>query len=274
MRRLRARLRSEDGFGLLELMMTLVILSIGIAGLLTIFLASASSLARSGRQGTATVILDRTFEYYRRGPWGNIRLVASGPGGSFGVTDSNVTGDSIYTGQCSSCPVGGSSVLVDDNTPPSVTFGTTTITNGSTCNVGQGTQNPDTDSTQPITDCLAEATVFGADNMPYRVYTYMKYGCGAPQWLSTSTYASGDPVQYNGLYYTSAQASNTNHSPPTTTPTWWATTTCPVDYGTKLVTIVVRLLSNDGTTLADSSAKGVLAKQTVVYSYGSFTTVS
>jgi prepilin-type N-terminal cleavage/methylation domain-containing protein len=243
--RIRRRLRCESGFGLIELLMTLVILSISIAGLLTIFLGSAYSLSRTGRQGTATVIMDRVYEYYRRGPWADIRLLKNGPGGSWGVEDANVTSDPVYTTQCVSCPAGASSVLVDNNDsatapgpdpPKGDWYGSTAnppaANNTATCNVAQGTGDPDTDSTAPITNCLAEATVFGADNHPYRVYTYMKYACVAG--------TSGG--------------------------------SCTPDYATKIVTVIVRQL-NANLGVADTSAAGILAKQTVVFSYGSFTTL-
>jgi prepilin-type N-terminal cleavage/methylation domain-containing protein len=233
--RIRRRLRCERGFGLIELLMTIVILSISIAGLLTIFLGSAYSLSRTGRQGTATVIMDRVYEYYRRGPWANIRLVASGPGASWGVTDTNVTGDSVYTGQCSNCPTNASSTIVDDDPAANGdTYGNAgSPNNTATCNatVGEGGPSPDA-STTPMTDCLAEATVFGADGKPYRVYTYMKYACVA------GTSGSG----------------------------------CTPDFSTKVVTVIVRLLDAN-LAVADTSMKGILAKQTVVFSYSSFTTL-
>jgi prepilin-type N-terminal cleavage/methylation domain-containing protein len=232
--RIRRRLRCESGFGLVELLMTLVILSISIAGLLTIFLGSAVSLGRTGREGTATVLMDRVYEYYRRGPWANIRLVKSGPGGSWGVTDGNVTGDTVYTTQCVACPPGASSTIVDDDSAANGdTYGNGgSPNNTATCNPAQGSGDPDTDSTAPITNCLAEATVFGADNKPYRVYTYMKYACVAG--------TSGG--------------------------------TCTPDFSTKIVTVIVRLLDAD-LAVADTSTKGILAQQTVVFSYGSFTTL-
>jgi prepilin-type N-terminal cleavage/methylation domain-containing protein len=230
--RIRRRLRKEDGFGLIELLMTLVILSISIAGLLTIFLGSAVSLARTGREGTATVIMDRVYEYYRRGPWADIRLVKHGPGNSWGVADTNVTGDSIYTGQCSSCPAGASTVLVDEDATQDVDPNSGAANNSTSCNAAQGSGDPDTDSTAPITSCLAEATVIGADSKPYRVYTYMKYACVA------GTSGAG----------------------------------CTADYTTKIVTVIVRAL-NSNLAVADTTSAGMLAKQTVVFSYGSFTTL-
>src|SRR5436309_1303108 len=114
-KRLLRRLRNEEGFGLIELMIALVILSIAVAGLMGIFMAGAFSLARAGQRGTATVIMDRTFEYYRRAPWGAIRLVQHGPGSSGGRLDTSVTGDAQYSTQCSGCPAGASAAYVDES---------------------------------------------------------------------------------------------------------------------------------------------------------------
>src|SRR5438128_2118168 len=143
LQRLLRRLRTDDGFGLIELMISLVILSIAIAALMGIFLAGASSLARAGRRGTATVIMDRTFEYYRRAPWGDIRLVKHGVGNSGGVADGNVTGDGQYSSQCSGCPAGASSAMVDEDVTYQDEFGSDTAAspsktpnNTGTCNTG------------------------------------------------------------------------------------------------------------------------------------------
>jgi prepilin-type N-terminal cleavage/methylation domain-containing protein len=276
-KRLLRRLRNEDGFGLIELMIALVILSIAIAGLMGIFMAGAFSLARAGQRGTATVIMDRTFEYYRRAPWGAIRLVQHGPGNSGGRLDSNVTGDAQYSTQCSACPAGASNSYVDESASTNDEFGSDTPSNGlqpnniTTCNAGLTNPDPNIDSTAPITNCLAITTVNGADNKPYRVYTYMKYACIKTPFDSTHVYGSGDSVKYNGSYYVSSQNFNKGNTPPSAL--WWTLQgSCVPDYKTKVVTIIVRLLKADGVTLKDTANGGMLAKQTVTFSYASYTT--
>jgi hypothetical protein len=277
--RLLRRLREEeDGFGLMELLMSIVILSISIAALLGIFMTSAFSLARAGHQGTATVLLDRTFEYYHRAPWWDIRLVKHGPGNSGGVLDTNVTGDTQYnsTAQCNGCPAGSSTVIVDEDATTD-TYGNPSgaANNSSTCNAGLVNPDPNVDSTAPLTNCLAITAVRGADGFDYRVYTYMKYACITRKYEATTKYGftgGADSVIYNGAYYTSSKDANTGHTP-SSSPTWWTLqVACPVDYSTKIVTIAVRMLKDDG-TLANPTATGILAEQTVTLSFGSYTSI-
>jgi Tfp pilus assembly protein PilV len=245
--RLRQRLRTEEGFGLIELLTAMVLLSIAIAALIGIFMAGAFSVARAGHQGTATVIIDRVFEYYRRAPWYDIRLVKSGPGSSGGVTDTDVTSDAQYTSttQCNGCPAGSSSAVVDEDAGTSDEYGsasnpahlgTEAVNNTSTCNTGlsggSDASNPDKDPTAPITNCLSIAKVQGADGDYYRVYTYMKYACAA------GTSGGG----------------------------------CTADYKSKVITVAVRLLNQAGTALSSTVSAGILAEQTATFSYGSYAT--
>ena len=51
-----------------------------------------------------------------------------------------------------------------------------------------------------------------------------------------------------------------------------AQASCVPDYKTKVVTIIVRLLGADGVTLKDTTDGGMLSKQTVTFSYASYTT--
>ena len=185
-------------------------------------MGSAFSLARAGHQGTATVIIDRTFEYYRRAPWWNIRLVQHGPGSTGGDADSGVTSDPQYTTQCVGCPSGASSALVDETAGTNDTLGTNDPAhpnNGTTaspkpCNLGATSQDPDIDSTAPITKCLAIADVTGADGDVYRVYTYMKYGCQTADYDATHSYAVGAFVYMRSTqtYYMSSRGRNKGHT--------------------------------------------------------------
>jgi hypothetical protein len=275
-------MRDEEGFGLLELLMSIVILSTAIAGLLAIFLGSAFSLSRAGDQGTATVIIDRVFEYYHRTPWWNIRLVKHGPGNAGGVADPNVTGDAQYvsTAQCAACPAGSSAMNVDEDAAAYDTYpndprpdGIGATNNIATCNAGFVSTDPNTDATAPITNCLAITSVTGADGFPYRVYTYMKYACITLKYNANNTYGLGDHVMSGTDYYTSLFNGNKGQAP-ASSPSWWThETACPVDYHTKIVHIVVRKLNNDG-TLKNGTATGILAQQTESLSFGQFTSTA
>jgi prepilin-type N-terminal cleavage/methylation domain-containing protein len=238
--RLRRVLHAEDGFGLLELMISLVILSIAIAALLAVFGAGAFALARTGQQGTASAILDKDSEYYHRAPWANIHLVkvAVTPtpealGQNFGETAAATNTD--YTGQCgvSGCPKTDVSTISSLNVDSD---------NGelATCAAPAGTAGePTFDAQAPLTWCAAIYDVEGADSNLYRVYTYMRYGC-------LTTVAVG----------TTCDSANT-------------------DTKTKVVTIMVRLVAPDGTLkVADvggaPQARGILAQETFVLNYNSF----
>jgi type II secretory pathway pseudopilin PulG len=65
MRRVLARLRAEDGMGLIELLAALAILSIAISALLAAFASSVLSVSRAGAEGTALTVADRQMEVYR-----------------------------------------------------------------------------------------------------------------------------------------------------------------------------------------------------------------
>lgn len=74
---IRALARRQEGFGLIELLASMVILSIAVAALLTAFTASDLSLRRAGDRGTATTLAERQLELYRKLAWEEIRIDAS-----------------------------------------------------------------------------------------------------------------------------------------------------------------------------------------------------
>ncbi len=59
------RLRAEEGFGLLELMISLVVLNIGILAILAAFNSGGLALERASRTSTASVLADKHMELYR-----------------------------------------------------------------------------------------------------------------------------------------------------------------------------------------------------------------
>jgi len=74
---IRALARRQEGFGLIELLVSMVVLAIAVAALLTVFTAAARSLGRAGERGTATTLVERQLELYRKLAWGEIRLSAA-----------------------------------------------------------------------------------------------------------------------------------------------------------------------------------------------------
>ena len=60
-----ARLRSEDGFGLIELLMAMVLLNIGILAIVASFQSGAVALRRASHISTASALADQQMEGYR-----------------------------------------------------------------------------------------------------------------------------------------------------------------------------------------------------------------
>ena len=60
-----ARLRNDDGFGMLELLMAIVILNIGLFALVGVFNASATSIGRARNLSAAAAVADKQIESYR-----------------------------------------------------------------------------------------------------------------------------------------------------------------------------------------------------------------
>jgi Tfp pilus assembly protein PilV len=70
----RARLRSEDGFGLIELLIAMVLLNVGLLALVASFNSGIVTLQRASRITTGAVLADQQMELYRAISWANIRL--------------------------------------------------------------------------------------------------------------------------------------------------------------------------------------------------------
>jgi Tfp pilus assembly protein PilV len=60
-----ARLRSQEGFGLIELMVSMVMLNIGILAIVAAFNSGALALKHAGEVSTGSVIADKQMELYR-----------------------------------------------------------------------------------------------------------------------------------------------------------------------------------------------------------------
>jgi Tfp pilus assembly protein PilV len=87
----RARLRSEGGFGLIELLIAMVMLNIGILAIVAAFNTGIWALNRASRASTGAALADSRMETYRGLPYGCI-YENSPPG------DSTYTGDTAYDG--------------------------------------------------------------------------------------------------------------------------------------------------------------------------------
>jgi type II secretory pathway pseudopilin PulG len=130
----RKRLRAgEEGFGLIELLIAMIILNIGMLAIIASFQAGIITLGRASRVTTASVLGDQQMELYRAITYDSIRL-----GSATIPSSAPYTTDPAYT--CSGC--------------------STEITG--TCS---GPPYPD--------ECNASRTATGADNKSYRIDTYI-----------------------------------------------------------------------------------------------------
>jgi type II secretory pathway pseudopilin PulG len=131
------RLRSESGFGLIELLMAMVILNIGILAIVAAFNSSMFALNRASKISTASALADSQMELYRALTYSAIALDST----SLSGVDNTYKCDSALGASC-----------------PNVTSGEVTTT----CS---GSPLPN--------QCLPSRTTTGADRKNYRVDTYI-----------------------------------------------------------------------------------------------------
>lgn len=98
-----SRLRRDDGFMLVELLIAMAVLTIGILALVGAFSAGYSSLNRASSTSSASVLADSQMERYRALLYNEIRLDTTC--GAACTEDSTYTSDSAYnaTAQVTGC---------------------------------------------------------------------------------------------------------------------------------------------------------------------------
>jgi type II secretory pathway pseudopilin PulG len=133
----RARLRSERGFGLIELLMAMVILNIGILAIVAAFNSGIFALNRASRISTASTLADSQMELYRAIKYDAIALDST----ALGSVDNTYKCDAALGSSC-----------------PNSTSGEVTTS----C----------TSSPLP-NECNPSRSVTGADHKLYRVDTYI-----------------------------------------------------------------------------------------------------
>jgi type II secretory pathway pseudopilin PulG len=158
LRRLRQRAASENGFGLVELLIAMTMLSIAIGALLAVFTSSAASLRRAGEKGTALTLADTQMEKYRTRTFTAVRI----DGSLIPTSGTYVTANAT-----------------DSTIPPST---------------NQAVSGQNGDEACPTTDeppaCLPVQNVTGPDGHAYRIETYVNY-VNNDSTLSIRTPASG-----------------------------------------------------------------------------------
>jgi Tfp pilus assembly protein PilV len=156
----------ESGFGLIELLISIVVLQIALLALVGAFGAGSVALGRAAKINTAAVLADQQMELYRSMPYDAIGLDTAG---------APTTG--TYIGDTTVCPASQNPVC--GNTGP------VNNTNNSTwsCTAASGSSSVSTYfSANGINPCTAHRVVNSVSTPPspdartYYVDTYIKYG--------------------------------------------------------------------------------------------------
>jgi prepilin-type N-terminal cleavage/methylation domain-containing protein len=148
------RVRGEEGFTLVELLIAMMVLTVGILALVAAYSSGYVALNRATRVSSATLIADQQMERFRALSYGGIKLNTAC--GSSCTEDSTYTSDSTF------------------NSAAQVT----------------GTTSP-CSTTPPDSTCLPTQTKTGPDGVAYRLDTYIEYSCVSGT-LSTSPSVSCD----------------------------------------------------------------------------------
>ena len=136
----RPRLVHESGELLLEMVISLVFLTLAVGALMTVFTSSMISLRDAGISGTAQTLVERQMEVYKKLPYASLKLsTATVPGG----TD-------IY-----------------NTSPPATVGGSFTLVTGGTTAAASCAFPNDANS-----EC-AKQLFFGPDGRTYRVDSYI-----------------------------------------------------------------------------------------------------
>ena len=158
--------RDESGFGLIELLISMVVLQVALLALVGAFGAGSVALGRASKINTAAVLADQQMELYRSMPYDAIGLDTAG---------APTTG--TYIGDTTVCPA--------SQTPVCGNTGPVNNTNNSawSCTAASGTSSVSTYfSANGINPCTAHrlvnssSTPASPDGRTYYVDTYLKYG--------------------------------------------------------------------------------------------------
>jgi Tfp pilus assembly protein PilV len=171
------RVQTEEGFGLIELLIAMVVLQIALLAIIGAFGAGAAALGRASKLNTASVIADQQMELYRTMPYDAIGLDTAG---------APTTG--TYIGDTQFCPSAQTPVCA--NTGPRNNAG-----GGSwSCTAASGTTSVSTYfSANGINPCLAHRQMSSATSPPspdgrtYYVDTYISWAAPVSASRATKT---------------------------------------------------------------------------------------
>jgi type II secretory pathway pseudopilin PulG len=170
------RAREEDGFGLIELAIAMVVLNVGIFALIAAFQSGTLAVSRSAKKSSATVVADKTMEIFRALQNRAIYLNAPSGGGNDvsgypnGIPNSTSTWYTKYSADTAAY----GSTYYNYSTPASsplwVTQATTTSATYSPIPTSDSTYLPAGLSPDPT---KAVQLVTGPDGQSYPVFIYI-----------------------------------------------------------------------------------------------------
>jgi type II secretory pathway pseudopilin PulG len=163
MSRVRALLRrssGEEGFGLVELLIAMTMMSVGLMAILATFASSAISISRSGHVNAAGALADAQIETYRAMVYDDIGLDTT----AFAGLDNTYKNDPA-------CWDSGTSTNCTQSTSPAAKklIGPTSSNTCTTINGWYTTTNPCT----PSRTVTSASTPASPDGHSYRVDTYI-----------------------------------------------------------------------------------------------------
>lgn len=136
--------RSQDGFGLVELIIAMSVLNIGLLALVAALNSGAVALSRASRLSTAATLADQQMELYRGLTYGSIALDSTSVATLVASNNDYSCDDAIKVATANAC--------------------------GST---NRKTQNTITCTTPLPRECNPSQTVTGPDGAAYRVDSYI-----------------------------------------------------------------------------------------------------
>lgn len=157
------RVKSDAGFGLVELLIAMVIMQVALLAVVGVFGAGSVALARASHVNTAAMLADQQMELYRAMPYDAIGL------------DTTATTTSTYSLDTTVCTAGQTPTC--NNTPPRNNNSPSTGTWSCTASSGS-TSVSLYFSANGVNPCTPQRTVSGSsspDGHPYEVDTYITW---------------------------------------------------------------------------------------------------
>jgi type II secretory pathway pseudopilin PulG len=148
------QLRKEEGFGLLELIISITFLAVAMTAIASLLVSAFIASGNATTRATAGVIAEGQLENYYRVPWSQVRLKASGSGNAGGDIAGISSSDVYKTSMGSGIYPPSSSLIKDTDTTPIAE---------TACPIG---------SNEP-SECKPVQVVVGPDNHPFRIDTYV-----------------------------------------------------------------------------------------------------